>query len=459
MIEESGHIDYNDGMNLIDTIVAISTALQESAISIVRLSGPEAIDIADRLFSKKLSERPSHTITYGHLIDPITHQVVDEVLVSLFCAPNSFTCEDVVEINCHGGILITQEILALCLSLGARLAQPGEFTERAMLNGRIDLTQAEATMDLIEARSKNSAQLAVNGLQGALKPLIDPLLEELITIIATIEVNIDYPEYDDVEMLTNQRVLPQAKAFLAQLKAVIDASSSGRIMRDGVKTVILGRPNVGKSSLLNALLDDDKAIVTEVPGTTRDLVEGWIRLKNIDLHLIDTAGIRETEDKVEQIGIERSRKALDEAELVLVVFDGSQQLTAEDDELLRLTQDKERILITNKADRLCIEPIGLQISALSKDVHSLVDTINDRYARHQIALKTPTLVNQRQIGAAKRSYLAMERAIQSMQSEFELDLVTIDLNESYVELASILVGNRENVNVLDEIFSRFCLGK
>lgn len=458
-IEVPSRVAYNGHMNLTDTIVAISTALQESAISIIRLSGEDAIVIADSLFSKDLTKADSHTITYGHLIDPIKKEAIDEVLISVFRAPRSFTCENVVEINCHGGVIISQEILSLCISQGARIAEPGEFTERAMLNGRIDLTQAEATMDIIQARSINAAQLAVQGIQGSVKPLIEPLQEDLIQIIATIEVNIDYPEYDDVEMLTNEIVLPKAKAFLAKLKEIVDVSTSGKIIRDGVKTVILGKPNVGKSSLLNALLDEDKAIVTDIEGTTRDLVEGWIRLQNVDLHLIDTAGLRETQDKVEQIGIDRSRKALESAELVIFVIDGSKPISDEDKELIAMTDEAQRIIVTNKKEFIQGEYPGIHISALHQDIQPLVDEINQRFERHKIALKQPTLVNQRQIGAAKRSYLAMERAILGMEAAFELDLVTIDLNEAYVELSSILVGNKDEVNVLDEIFSRFCLGK
>lgn len=445
-------------MKLTDTIVAVSTALQESAISIVRLSGQDAITIVDRCFSKSLVQQKPNTITYGYFIDPITHEKVDEVLVSLFRAPKSFTCEDVIEINCHGGVVITQEILSICVAQGARLAHPGEFTERAMLNGRIDLTQAEATMDMIQARSLKSSKLAMQGIAGHVKQLIEPLSEDLIEIIATIEVNIDYPEYDDVAQLTQTAVLPKAHEFLKALAVIIEQSNSGRIIRDGVKTVILGKPNAGKSSLLNAFLKEDKAIVTDIAGTTRDLVEGWIRLKNVDLHLIDTAGLRDSDDLIEQLGIEKSKQALEAAELVILVLDGSREQDDQDKALIELTKEKQRLIVYNKAD-LMARPDQLNISALNQDIHALVEAIEAMFAKHQIAYEIPTLVNQRQIGAAKRSYLAMERAIQLLESGVEMDIVTIDLNEAYVELMSILVGNKEEINVLDEIFSRFCLGK
>lgn len=444
---------------ILDTIVAIITALQESAISVIRLSGNDSIQIANQIFSRDLEKAESHTVQYGYIVDPITNKTIDEVLVSVFKAPKTYTREDVVEISCHGGILVTKKVLELCLSVGARMAEPGEFTQRALLNGRIDLSQAESVMDLIQAPNVFAQELALSGVRGSVKGLIDPLLEKLIQIIANIEVNIDYPEYDDVQVLTEAIIMPLAKEFLSDLDKILKESHSGRIMKEGVKTVILGKPNVGKSSILNVLLDEEKAIVTDIAGTTRDLVEGWIRLENVALHLIDTAGLRDTGDVIEQIGIEKSRKALESAELVIVVFDASRERDQEDLDLLEATKHKDRIIVYNKKDIASeIEEGITYVSALQGDVSNLVNAINDKYKEHTIALKRPTLSNQRHIAAVQKSYLAMQRAIQALEFGMELDLVTIDLNESYVELASVVMP-KEDINVLDEIFARFCLGK
>lgn len=444
---------------LTDTIVAIITALQESAISVVRLSGPEAIEYANRIFSRDLNQVESHKVTYGHIIDPVDGRVIDEVLLTVFKAPKSYTKEDVVEISGHGGVLVTKQILELCLSVGARMARPGEFTERAYLNGRIDLSQAEAVMDLIEAPNEFARELAISGVQGHIKKLIEPFLDRLMQMIANIEVNIDYPEYDDVEVLTEEKILPDVKQFVLDIEKILRESKSGQIMREGVKTVILGKPNVGKSSILNVLLNEDKAIVTDIAGTTRDLVEGWVRLENVALHLIDTAGLRETGDVIERIGIEKSREALDKADLVIAVFDASKSLDDEDRELLAMTENKERIIVYNKADLIeTREENALYVSAANEDVSDLVDEINRRFEVHQQALHKPTLSNERHIAAVRSSLMAMKRAQEALEMGIELDLVTIDLNEAYIELASIIMP-KEDINVLDEIFSRFCLGK
>lgn len=444
---------------ILDTIVAIITALQESAISVIRLSGNDSVQIANQIFSRDLEKAESHTVQYGYIVDPITGKTIDEVLVSVFKAPKTYTREDVVEISCHGGILVTKKVLELCLSVGARMAEPGEFTQRALLNGRIDLSQAESVMDLIQAPNVFAQELALSGVRGSVKGLIDPLLEKLIQIIANIEVNIDYPEYDDVQVLTEDIIMPLAKDFLQDLDKILKESHSGRIMKEGVKTVILGKPNVGKSSILNVLLDEEKAIVTDIAGTTRDLVEGWIRLENVALHLIDTAGLRDTGDVIEQMGIEKSRKALESAELVIVVFDASKERDQEDLDLLEATKHKDRIIVYNKKDIAnSIEEGITYVSAIEGNVDNLIEAINERYKEHTVALSRPTLSNQRHIAAVQKSYLAMQRAIQALEFGMELDLVTIDLNESYVELASVVMP-KEDINVLDEIFARFCLGK
>ena len=439
-----------------DTIAAISTANQDGAIAIVRLSGDDAIQIADSLFSNKLANKASHTINYGMIIDPITHEEIDEVLVSVFKAPKTFTREDIVEINCHGGAFVTKQVLNAVLSQGARLANPGEFTQRAFLNGRIDLTQAEAINDLIKAKNQTNLKVALNGIKGSVKKLLEPLIQDLLDIIANIEVNIDYPEYDDVDILTQETVLPKCIHFQNRIETILKQIESGQIMKDGIKTVIVGKPNVGKSSLLNALLEEEKAIVTDIAGTTRDLVEGYIQLNNIMLNLIDTAGIRDTEDIVEKIGIDRSKKAIEEAQLVIVVLDGTQDLDEEDQELLELTKDKNRIIVTNKND-LTTSCSGIGISALNGEIQPLIDEIEHLFEKHKIALSQTTLNNQRQIALMKQAYLAIKQAIDSLKQGIELDLVTIDIQNCYTCLKEIL-GEASREDLLDALFSNFCLG-
>lgn len=444
-----------------DTIAAISTALQDGAISVIRISGPDSLAIAGRLFSRRVDDQPTHTVRYGYIIDPISKEAVDEVLLTVFRAPKTFTREDVVEISGHGGRYITRRILALVLAEGARLADPGEFTRRAFLNGRIDLTQAEAVMDMIDADSSQQAQLAIQGIRGSIRRLIEPLSEALLNIIANIEVNIDYPEYEDAEQLTWESVLPQARSWLIRMDEILQRAESGRIMKKGVKTVILGKPNVGKSSLLNALLEEDKAIVTEIAGTTRDLVEGEIHLRNVTLHLIDTAGIHQTEDRVEQIGIERSMKALEEAELILIVLDASRPQDDEDRRLLDLTEGRNRIVVVNKKD---LAPQAedrsgtISICAAQNQIEPLIEQINQRYEHHHAKLELPSLANERQIALARQARQSMAQAVNALQEGAELDLVTIDLQAAYMALKEI-VGEASREDLLDALFSKFCLGK
>lgn len=440
-----------------DTIAAISTANQDGAISIVRLSGDEAIDIVNQIFTADLSKKESHTINYGTIIDPNSHEAIDEVLVSIFRAPKTFTREDIVEINCHGGRFVTRKVLSLVLSCGARLAQPGEFTQRAFLNGRIDLTQAEAINDLINAKNNTNLKVAIKGVKGSIRKMLDPLIQELLDIIANIEVNIDYPEYDDVEQLTNERVLPMAKAWSEKIKAILAKSESSQMLKEGIRTAIIGKPNVGKSSLLNALLEEEKAIVTDIAGTTRDLVEGSIQLGNVALNLIDTAGIRETEDVVEKIGIDRSLKAIENAQLVLMVLDASRPLDEQDEELLRLTENKTRILVYNKKDLVPVSE-GIAISAKDNELKPLIQEIEHLFEKHLIAVEDPTLNNERQIALMSHALQSMNQAIHSLEEGMELDLVTIDLQDSYTSLKEIL-GEVSRDDLLDTLFSNFCLGK
>ncbi|CAC6685599.1 tRNA (5-carboxymethylaminomethyl-2-thiouridylate) synthase [Staphylococcus aureus] len=336
----------------LDTITSISTPMGEGAIGIVRLSGPQAVEIADILYKGKhlLNDVPSHTINYGHIIDPESKEVVEEVMVSVLRAPKTFTREDIIEINCHGGILTINRVLELTMTYGARMAEPGEFTKRAFLNGRIDLSQAEAVMDFIRSKTDRASKVAMNQIEGRLSDLIKKQRQSILEILAQVEVNIDYPEYDDVEDATTEFLLEQSKEIKQEINRLLDTGAQGKIMREGLSTVIVGKPNVGKSSMLNNLIQDNKAIVTEVAGTTRDVLEEYVNVRGVPLRLVDTAGIRETEDIVEKIGVERSRKALSQADLILFVLNNNEALTQEDYTLYEVVKNEDVIVIVNKMD-------------------------------------------------------------------------------------------------------------
>lgn len=445
-------------MMFMDTIAAIATPLQEGAISIIRVSGDDAVEIVNKICSRDLMKVNSHQVVYGYIMEDDTY--VDEVLISVFKAPKSFTMEDIVEINCHGGIYITKKILSLVLAAGARLAEKGEFTKRAFLNGRIDLTQAEAINDLISGKDQGVTKVAMQALRGGVRKLIEPLKEDLIQIIGQIEVNIDYPEYYDVATVTEEELLPKTKEWLTKINELLSKSQSGKLMREGIKTVILGKPNVGKSSLLNALLEEDKAIVTDIEGTTRDLVEGYVRLPSITLHLIDTAGIRETEDVVEKIGIDKSKQAMNEADLIIVLLDASRELSNEDYELLELTKDKVRLVVYNKSDDVKAElpSDAIMISARQNEIEPLIDAIEAMYEKHSFALNEPTLANERHIALLKQAKEYMMKAIETLEMGLEVDLATIDMQSAYDCIIDIL-GEKGKKDLLDELFSRFCLGK
>ncbi|MCZ1959370.1 tRNA uridine-5-carboxymethylaminomethyl(34) synthesis GTPase MnmE [Enterococcus faecium] len=457
-----------------DTIAAISTPPGEGAISIVRLSGDQAVQLADKVYqsgNKRLSEVPSHTIHYGHIVDPKSNQLVDEVMVSVMRAPKTFTREDVVEINCHGGIVVVNQILQLLLREGARLAEPGEFTKRAFLNGRVDLSQAEAVMDLIRAKTDKAMGLALNQLDGNLSALIRSLRQEILETLAQVEVNIDYPEYDDVEELTTKLLLEKAQMIQQRIQALLATSKQGKVLREGLSTAIIGRPNVGKSSLLNHLLREEKAIVTDIAGTTRDVIEEYVNVRGVPLKLIDTAGIRETEDVVERIGVERSRKALAEADLILLVLNQSEPLTAEDEQLLEATSGLKRIILLNKTDL----PAQLEQEKLKKlienePVFSISVAKNDGLDRLESAISdlffsgetgerdAIYFSNTRHIALLEKASLSLEEVIAGIDSGMPVDLVQIDMTRCWDYLGEV-VGDSVQDELITQLFSQFCLGK
>ena len=455
-----------------DTIAAISTPPGEGAISIVRMSGEEAVSIAQKVFSgKDLTQAKSHTINYGHIVDPKTHEEIDEVMVSLMLAPKTFTREDVVEINCHGGIVATNRILQLLLVNGARLAEPGEFTKRAFLHGRIDLTQAESVMDLIRAKTDRSMKIALNQLDGNLSHLIDSLRKDILDVLAQVEVNIDYPEYDDVEEMTTKLLREKAIEIKQRIEQLLKTASQGKIMREGLATALVGRPNVGKSSLLNHLLHEDKAIVTDVAGTTRDVIEEYVNVSGVPLKLIDTAGIRETEDKVEKIGVERSKKAIEQSDLVLLVLNAAESLTKEDLELIRLTNDKKRIIILNKTDleekldrkelAKISENAPVYATSILKNegVEALEEAISKLFFNGiENSQSTVMVTNARHIALLKKAQNSLDSVLEGISSGMPVDLVQIDMTESWNLLGEI-TGESYEDELLDQLFSQFCLGK
>ena len=433
-----------------DTICAISTAVKDGAISIVRMSGDDAFDIIRRISDIKKIE--ANHIIYGHIFDK--NDIVDEVLVSFFVKDKSYTRQDMVEINCHGGPFVTKTILNILLENGCRLAEPGEFTKRAYLNGRINLSQADSVNDLINAQNKIQAKSAVRSLNGSIERLIEPLMMQMKDVIAMIEINIDYPEYEDEKQMSNEIIKPYVCSWLEDCNNMIDKAERFSVIKDGLDTVIIGKPNVGKSSLLNALLDKDKAIVTDIAGTTRDLVEGKVNLKNITLNLIDTAGIRDTDEKVEKIGIEKTRQAIEDAKLILIVVDAS-NIDQEDQKIIEEYKDRNSIVVYNKAD---LNKKGdISISALNKDISSLVDYLNERYKQDISLVDEDILNNERQIALMKRCRNELEELLNNID-DISLDIVVTNLDEAYHYLCQIL-GKEYQEDLIDHMFRNFCLGK
>jgi tRNA modification GTPase len=458
-----------------DTIAAISTPMGEGAIAIVRLSGDDSIKIAGQIFrsigGKRLTEVPTHTIHYGHLIDPKTEEVIEEVMVSVMRGPKTFTKEDVVEINCHGGIVSVNRVLQHVLAYGARLAEPGEFTKRAFLNGRIDLSQAEAVMDLIRAKTDRAMNVALGQMEGRLSMLIRGLRQEILEILAHVEVNIDYPEYDDVEEMTHNMLLEKSIYVRDELKKLLQTSQQGKILREGLSTVIVGRPNVGKSSLLNSLVQENKAIVTDIPGTTRDVIEEYVNVRGVPLRLLDTAGIRETEDIVERIGVEKSRQVLKEADLILLVLNYADQFTKEDENLFEAVKGMDVIVIVNKTDltqqidmervkELAAEHKIVTTSLLEdRGVDELEEAISSLFFAGSIDAGDMTyLSNSRHIALIGQSLHTIEEAITGVEMGTPIDIVQIDVTRTW-EILGEVIGDSVHESLIDQLFSQFCLGK
>ena len=448
-----------------DTICAVSTSLGVGAISIIRVSGPDTIKIVNKVFDKNLDKEPSHTIHYGHIKNK--DEIIDEVLVMLMRSPRTYTREDVIEINCHGGIATTNKILELLLDSGCRLAEPGEFTKWAFLNGRIDLMQAESVMSLLEANNDKARKVSINNLNGYGSKLIKNLREDLVKLISNIEVNIDYPEYEDIYEVTRNDIEKQIGGIKKKLENIIYEYQDGRIISDGIKTVIVGRPNVGKSSLLNRLLNQEKAIVTDIPGTTRDIVEGDILIDGIRLNMIDTAGIRNTFDTVEQIGVNKSLENIKDADLVLLLLNNNEELTGIDKDLIEATEHKTTIIVVNKNDL----ETNLDVSNYGKRDIVYINTLNDEGI---IELKNKIkelfnleridksdfnyITNARQISKIKECLKSVNDIIEGLDNDIPLDMLEIDLKSCW-ETLGLIIGESYSEELLDQLFSKFCVGK
>ena len=452
-----------------DTICAIATSQGVGAIAIIRVSGEESKKIVNKIFKgKNLEEVKTHTINYGHIIDE-NNNVVDEVLVSVMDAPKTYTAEDSVEINTHGGIAPTNKVLEILLENGCRLAEPGEFTKRAYLNGRIDLLEAEAVMDMIEAKTEMQRNLAINQIDGKVSNLINDIRSDMVRIISNINVNIDYPEYDDVDIITNDLLIPKISSLKAKIEKILKESKNGKIIKDGINTAIVGRPNAGKSSLLNALLDEEKAIVTDIAGTTRDIVEGQISINGIILNMIDTAGIRETEDLIESIGVEKSKKVINDSELVLLVLNNNEEITEDIKEIIKTIKNKNYIVVLNKMDldnKINIDELDIEkdkivrLSIINNEgIEELKNKIIEMFNLSQIEKKDPTyLSNSRNISILKNCYKRIQDIEEALDNNQTLDIIEMDIKSIWEELGKIN-GTTYEEELLDEMFKRFCLGK
>lgn len=444
---------------MFETIVALATAPLKSALHIIRVSGDDCFDIVSKCFSKDIRGIKERTLLVGHILDG--EKIVDEVVVAIYKGPKSFTGEDLVEIICHGSVLIANEIISLLLSKGARLATNGEYTSRAFLHERIDLVQAEAINDVINATTKEAKELSMLSLKGETSKLILPLKKRIADILSLIEVNIDYPEYEDIEVANKDNVISIVDELVPQIDKLVSEGEKGLIIKEGIKVSLVGKPNVGKSSLLNALLGESKAIVTDIAGTTRDIVEGEINLNGVVLHLLDTAGIREVDDKVESIGVNKSKDAIKESDLVIVLLDASNELDDQDKEILDLVKDVPHIIAYNKIDKASDNKLfkdAICISALNNDITPLKNAVYERLGLKDETFKTPSLNNTRQLGLLKNVKESLLNAKEDALNDLPIDLVSVSLHDAYNATLEIL-GEYNQTDISKEIFSRFCVGK
>ena len=444
---------------MFETIVALATPPMKSALAIIRVSGDDCFDVISRCFSKDITKIDQKTLLVGYIENKKTNEKIDQVVLAIYKGPKSFTGEDLVEIICHGSALISQQIIDILLENGARLATNGEYSSRAFLHQKMDLVQAEAINDIINATTKEAKDISMFSLSGKTSENLLPVRTRLADIISLIEVNIDYPEYEDIEQANKQQIITICDEIIEKINTLIDDGEKARIIKDGIKVAIVGKPNVGKSSILNALVGEDKAIVTDIAGTTRDVVEGEINLNGIVLHLLDTAGIRESKDVVEAIGVNRAKKSIEDAELVIVVLDGSNNLDESDKEILELTKNSNRIIIYNKADKIIDKnDKNIYVSALEKDIKPLVDEIYRVVGLDQQSFKRPALTNTRQIGLLKQARSSLLKAKEDAENDLTVDLISINLMDAYNAILDIL-GERNKTDLSKEIFSRFCVGK
>jgi len=442
---------------MFDTIVALATAPVKSALAIIRVSGDDSFSVVSKIFSRDLTHTAKRQIIYGKIIDG--KDSIDEVIVLVYVGPKSFTGENLVEIICHGSVLIANQIIELLIKHGARLAVHGEFSNRAYLHGRIDLIQAEAINDMINSTSAEAKKLSLMSLEGKTSSLIFSLKEHIADLVSLIEVNIDYPEYEDIEKVNKEKIIKETTALHDEILKLIAQGRQGKIIKEGLNVAIVGKPNVGKSSLLNALIKEDKAIVTSIAGTTRDVVEGDVNLKGITLHLYDTAGIRQSTDLIESIGIDKAKKTLADADLVLLVLDASRKLDQDDQEMLALTEDKKRIIVYNKSDIVIKkEDKKLYISALNHDISVLEEAIAKLFGIEEESYLRPSLNNARQLGFLEQADEALKTAKNDALKGLSIDLVSVSLLEAYHAILNLLGEENQN-DLSDEIFSRFCVGK
>ena len=440
-----------------NVIVALATPPLKGALAIIRSSGKGVFAIADELFSKKISGTKKRSVFYGRLSDD--GQVIDDAIVLAFPGPDTVTGEDVIEIDCHGSMLIANQIISAFIKRGARYATRGEFSSRAFYNGKMDLIEAEAVNDLINATTSEAKNLSLLSLEGKTSSLIRPLKQKIADLLSLIEVNIDYPEFTDIEQANEKTILAAIADLRASVAALIKGGREGKIIQEGIKVAIVGEPNVGKSSLLNALLDEDKAIVSDIPGTTRDIVEGEINVHGVSLHLLDTAGIRESGDSIEKIGVDRAEKSIAAADLIIVVLDGSKPLTDGDNKILKTVGEKSHLIVYNKADLLKERESGkLYISALKKDIGPLKDKIFETLGLSEEAFVTPSLSNARQFGLLEKIDQALSQAARDAKQQAPIDLVSVSLQTAY-NASRELLGEDATLDLSDEIFSRFCVGK